>query len=135
MKLKEVKALNLQMGCEVFKAFADESRIRILHLIYKNDEMCIADLEQILDFTQTKVSRHIKYLKSAGILLVTQRDQWRYYSISERLKSIIDQLFSYVETDPQLALDLKNYHIQYANNELAIRKLHNRKNIYRLPEL
>jgi len=135
MKLKEVKALNLELGCDIFKAFSEDSRVRILYLIYKNDEMCIADLEQVLDFTQTKVSRHIKYLKTTSILQVTQRDQWRYYRIADRLKTIIETLFSYLETDAVLVQDLKNYHIQYANNELAIRKLHNKKSVYRLPEL
>jgi len=135
MKLKEVKALNLQLGCNIFKAFSEEARVRLLHLIYRNEEMCIADLEQVLDFTQTKVSRHIKYLKSTGILQVRQVDQWRYYRVDERLKNIIETLFAYVATDAVLVQDLKNYHIQYANNELAIRKLHNRKNVYHLPEL
>ena len=135
MKLKELKALNIQLGCEIFKAFSEEARVRILYLIYQNEEMCIADLEQVLDFTQTKVSRHIKYLKSAGILQATQVDQWRYYHIDESLKSIIETLFSYIDADPIFASDLKIYKIQYGNNELAIRKLHNKKNIYKLPEL
>ncbi|MFK7900802.1 MAG: ArsR/SmtB family transcription factor [Cyclobacteriaceae bacterium] len=135
MKVKEIKALTISLGCDLFKAFGEEARVRILFLIYKNDEMCIADLEQVLDFTQTKVSRHIKYLKSAGILNVEQIDQWRYYSIEGGLNGIITTLFNYLENDSLLVNDLKNFRIQYANNELAIRKLHNKKRIYTLPEL
>src|SRR3712207_9002657 len=33
----------------------------------KNSEMCISDIEQVLDFTQTKTSRHLSYLKLSGL--------------------------------------------------------------------
>ncbi|MDX1904672.1 MAG: metalloregulator ArsR/SmtB family transcription factor, partial [Thermonemataceae bacterium] len=62
-----VKHFNLTVGSQIFKAFSDESRIRIMYLLFKNKEMCISDLELILDFTQTKISRHLIYLKNAGL--------------------------------------------------------------------
>ncbi len=129
------KSFSLELGASIFKAFSEEARVRILFLLYKNGEMCISDLEHILDFTQTKTSRHLAYLKNAGILNTKKRDQWRYFEIKEEFMGIAQHLFSYLEKDNVLLEDLNNFNTLYANNVLAIRKFHNKKNIYNLPEL
>jgi ArsR family transcriptional regulator len=51
MKLKN---FGLTFGEQIFKSLSDQARVRILHLLLKNGEMTISDLEHILDFTQTK---------------------------------------------------------------------------------
>lgn len=131
-----LKTVNLSLGLQIFKAFSDESRLRILNLLINYEEMCISDLEQILDFTQTKTSRHLIYLKHSGILNSRKQDQWVYYYIKEEYLGVVTQIFSVLEEkNTQLNIDLKNYHTLYANNVLAIRKLHNRQGKYRLPEL
>ncbi len=130
-----LKTFELQMGAEIFKAFSDESRIRIMHLIFKNEEMCISDLELILDFTQTKTSRHLIILKNARLLRYKKIDQWVYYYINDAYLDIIAQIFAFLEKDATIQKDLQEYRTLYSNNELAIRKLHNRQKIYKLPEL
>ena len=77
------KAVSPKLGCQIFKALSEFSRVRILNLIQKTDEMCISDLEQILDYTQTKTSRHLSYLKNVGLLDYRKQDQWVYYFIKE----------------------------------------------------
>lgn len=129
------KAINIRTGASIFKALSEESRIRIIFLMYKNGEMCISDLEHILDFTQTKTSRHLTYLKNAGLLNSTKRDQWVYYQIKEEYMGVITQFMSFLEKDALLTSDQKNYNTLYANNILAIRKIHNQQNRYQLPEL
>ena len=62
-----VKNFSLTFGLQLFKAFSEESRVRILHLIFQQGEMCITDLEHVLDFTQTKTSRHLSYLKKCWV--------------------------------------------------------------------
>lgn len=135
MALIKIKNLKIKKASEIFKALSDESRVRILHLIFKNEEMCISDLELILDFTQTKTSRHLIYLKNAEILDYRKQDQWVYYSINKAYYDIIAQLFSFLENDSLLLNDLEEYRTLYSNNELAVRKLHNKQNKYKLPEL
>lgn len=131
----KLKSFSLLLGTNIFRALSDESRIRILHLLYKNEEMCISDLEQILNFTQSKTSRHLLYLKNAGLLNFKKHDQWVYYHLKEEFSGIITQVFSYIEKDPILIKDQQNYETLYANNALAIRKLHNLQKKYKLPEL
>ncbi len=127
----KLKSFSLYFGEQIFKALSDESRIRIIHLLFKNGEMCISDIEQILDFTQTKTSRHVGYLKNAGLLNQKKIDQWIYYSVREEVSGVISQMLSFIEKDEALVEDQKNYNTLYANNILAVRKLHNRQNKYR----
>jgi len=130
-----LKTFNLSLGAQIFKACADESRLRILSLIVLNGEMCISDLELILDFTQTKTSRQLGTLKNSGVLRYKKVDQWAYYFINETYYEIIAQLFTFLEKDPLLLKDQEEYRTLYSNNELAVRKLHNKLKIYHLPEL
>ena len=122
-----LKHFNVAFGEQVFKALGDESRIRILNLIFRNKEMCISDLEQILDFTQTKVSRHLIYLKNAGLVNFRRVDNWAYYYLKEETADFIGQIFGYLEKDPMLVKDLELYKVLYSNRELAVCKLHSRR--------
>ena len=131
----KLKALTLSHGAEIFKAFSEDARIRIVNLIHHHEEMCVSDLEQILDFSQTKTSRHVNYLKNIGLLNLKKRDQWIYYYIKEEYSGVIAQLLAYVQKDNVLQEDLRNYKILYSNNALAIRKVHNQQSRYNLPEL
>ncbi|MDW7695257.1 metalloregulator ArsR/SmtB family transcription factor [Flammeovirgaceae bacterium SG7u.111] len=125
MKLKH---FNLQLGCQFLKSFSDESRIRILQLLFKNKEMCISDIELVLDFTQTKTSRHLIYLKNAGLVDSRKVDQWTYYSIKEEVSEFVDTIYRYLDKDPVLEKDQRVYKTLYNNRELAVCKLHQNNN-------
>ena len=115
-----LKHFNLQIGSQLMKALGEESRLRILNLLMHQGSMATADLEFILDFTQTKTSRHIAYLKNAGILSARKKDQWVLYSIKEEVIDIISQILSFVEKDNQLVEDINTYNTLYSNRELAV---------------
>lgn len=118
-----LKNFSLSFGSQIFKACSDESRLRILHLILKNREMCISDLEQVLDFTQTKTSRHLIYLKNSGILNARKQDQWVFYYLKDEVLDIIDQIFQFLKKDQTLNQDFENYKTMYSNRALAVNKL------------
>jgi len=122
-----LKHFSLTFGEQVFKALADESRIRILHLILRNKEMCISDLEQVLDFSQTKTSRHLAYLRSASLVTPRKLDQWVYYSLKDEAADLVNQIFGYLERDATLQKDQEIYKILYSNRELAVNKLQTRR--------
>lgn len=130
-----VKSFDLKKGVELFNAFNDEARIRIVNLIYHHQEMCITDLELILDFTQTKTSRHLSFLKNCGVLKYKKVDQWSYYFLNPAFLEFISQLYVFMDKDATLTNDLEEYKTLYSNNELAIRRLHNKQNKYKLPAL
>lgn len=118
-----LKNFNLLLGAQIFKACADESRLRILNLIFSNGEMCITDLEQILEFTQAKTSRHLIYLKNAGILTHRRYNHWVFYQVKDEVYEIIKQIFQFLQKDQQLEKDQQLYKTLYSNRELAINKM------------
>lgn len=120
MKLKH---FNLGFGMQIFKSFSDESRTRILHLLFNVGELTISDLVSILDYTQTKTSRHMTFLRNAGMVSSRQQDQWVFYSIREEGYHIVKQIFNFLEKDAVLQKDLKTCETLRSNRELAINKL------------
>jgi DNA-binding transcriptional ArsR family regulator len=89
--------------------------------------MCTTDLEQVLDFTQTKTSRHLAYLRNAGLVAPRKLDQWVYYSLKEEAGDFVQQIYSYLERDAMLQKDQEIYQILFSNRELAINKIHTRR--------
>lgn len=65
-----------------FIALADRTRRRILNLM-REHEICVADFTGILDVSQPKISRHLAYLKNAGIVSARRDGKWMYYTIAE----------------------------------------------------
>lgn len=66
----------------IFKALADETRLRILTLLSRG-ELCVCDLMSILDLPQSTVSRHLAYLRNAGLVSDRRQGVWMYYQLSE----------------------------------------------------
>jgi len=122
-----LKNFSLSFGTQIFKALSDESRIRILSLIYQNKEMCISDLEHILDFTQTKTSRHMAYLKNARLINPRKVEQWIFYNIKDEAYDLLSQVFIYLGKDPLLTKDMETYRILHSNRELAENRIKTRQ--------
>ncbi|GAA4359722.1 hypothetical protein GCM10023185_26550 [Hymenobacter saemangeumensis] len=121
-----LKHFTVAFGQQLFKALGDESRVRILHLLLRNQEMVVADLEQVLDFTQTKTSRQLSYLKNVGLVNVRRLDNWMFYSLKEEMLDLLQQLLGFMEKDAQLLRDQQVYKTLWSNRELAAYKLQNR---------
>lgn len=83
-------------------AINDETRLRILHFIDINGEVCVCDIESSFEMIQSRISRHLKILKEAGFLKVDRRGRWAYYSIRTPLdqfrQSILKEI-SYLKMD------------------------------------
>jgi len=120
-----LKNISLNYGMKVFKALSEEPRVRILHLLINNRELSISDLEHILDFTQTKTSRHLAFLKNAGLVGSRRIDQWTFYYILEEAIEIIVQIFKFIQKDIKLIKDQEIYEILQSNRELARSKIDN----------
>ncbi|MFA0961250.1 metalloregulator ArsR/SmtB family transcription factor [Roseivirga sp. BDSF3-8] len=118
-----LKHFNLPFSVQLFKALSDEARVRILVLLQEKGNLCISDLELILDFTQTKTSRHITYLRNAGILASRKADQYVFYYIKEEVENFVRQMLKYVQSDGRLKKDLEIHDILESNRELAKNKV------------
>jgi len=118
-----LKHFNIDLGAQIFLACSDTSRLRIMNLIMNNGEMCITDLEHILEFTQTKTSRHLIYLKNSGILTSRKYNQWVFYQIKDEVFDLIKQIFQFLRRDPVLEKDQQIYQTLFTNRELALNRL------------
>jgi ArsR family transcriptional regulator len=63
-----------------FQALGDNTRLRLLNLI-GDREVCVCYFVEILGAPQPKISRHLAYLRSAGILSVRREGRWMHYRI------------------------------------------------------
>ena len=81
---------------DIFKALAEESRLRILALLMQN-EMCVCEIEECLKMTQSNVSRHLAALKNSGIVDSYKQAQWVYCKISDEFKEENQNLWLYLE--------------------------------------
>lgn len=65
-----------------FKALADRTRLRLLNLM-GTDEVCVCFFVEILKTNQPKISRHLAYLRRAGIVSTRRDGPWMHYRITE----------------------------------------------------
>lgn len=81
---------------EIFKALAEESRLRILSILLEND-MCVCELENCLGLKQSNISRHLSALKNSGLLDSYKQAQWAFYKINKEFIQEHQQLWLYLE--------------------------------------
>lgn len=66
----------------LFRALADRTRLRVLNLL-GDDEVCVCFLVEILQTNQPNISRHLAYLRRAGIVGARREGKWIHYRIVE----------------------------------------------------
>jgi ArsR family transcriptional regulator, arsenate/arsenite/antimonite-responsive transcriptional repressor len=63
-----------------FRAVSDRTRLRILYLLLRG-EICVCDLVDIIKVPQPTASRHLAYLRKAGLVTTEKRGLWMFYSL------------------------------------------------------
>ncbi|NMB97608.1 MAG: winged helix-turn-helix transcriptional regulator [Clostridiaceae bacterium] len=81
---------------EIFKALGDENRIRILNLLIIQ-ELCVCEIETVLDMTQSNASRHLNKLKTSGIITSEKKSQWVYYRINNKFIQENKLLYEFIK--------------------------------------
>ena len=79
----------------LFKAMADETRLRVLHLLTAG-ELCVCDLMRVLELPQSTVSRHMAYLRNSGWVNDRRQGVWIYYSLAEPSNCVHEALLKCV---------------------------------------
>ncbi len=68
-----------------YKCLADETRLKTLLLLEREEELCVCELMAALDESQPKVSRHLAQLRKCGLLTDRRQGQWVFYRINADL--------------------------------------------------
>ena len=66
----------------LFRALADKTRLRLLNLM-GDDEVCVCFFVEVLRATQPKISRHLAYLRKAGVVEARREGKWMHYRVVE----------------------------------------------------
>src|SRR5687767_11336270 len=98
----------------LFKALADPTRLRLIHLL-GDGEICVCSFVKTLKTNQPKVSRHLAYLRRAGLVATRRDGRWTHYRLVE-------------PSDPQAAKIFRELRYWLASNpcfsEARIKKQH-----------
>lgn len=74
----------LEQIVKQFKALGEPTRLKIVKLL-QDKELCVCELEALLEMNQPRISQHLKVLKEAGLLKERKIKQWSYVSLSSVL--------------------------------------------------
>lgn len=95
---------------EVFKALSDPTRLRLLNLLAEG-EVCVCHLGEVLRIVQPKVSRHLAYLKRAGLVSARREGKWMHYGWGKHedpmTRGILDGVRDWMMKDPAMARERK----------------------------
>jgi ArsR family transcriptional regulator len=72
----------MEQWVQLFKALADETRLRIVGLLTQG-ELCVCDLMDVLEEPQSKISRHLSYLKNSGLTYSKRVGVWMHYGLRD----------------------------------------------------
>lgn len=92
----------------LFKALADTTRLRLINLVGE-DEVCVCFFVEVLKINQPKISRHLAYLRRAGVVSARRDGKWIHYRIVEPPDSHAAHIFREVRAglaeDPAMKSD------------------------------
>jgi ArsR family transcriptional regulator len=94
---------------EIFKALSDETRLRIMHLLMAaHSDLCVCELVDSLEVPQYNISKHLKALKHAGLIIERKEGRWVYYSLAKANEPFRQALFGALASIPR-ALAAKDH--------------------------
>jgi len=95
---KLLTLLPVSDAMELFKAFAEPVRLRLLALLSEGREVCVCHLHEALELPQPTVSRHLAYLRSSGWVVARREGRWTYYKIARPTSNLHRHLIFCIET-------------------------------------
>ena len=87
----------------LFKALADATRLRILGLLLAG-EVCVCDIHESLKIPQSKASRHLAYLRRAGLVETRREGLWIHYRLGTFSDPVLSSLGDELAANPELRI-------------------------------
>lgn len=91
-----------------FVALSDKTRLRLLNLMGA-DEVCVCFFVEVLDAPQPKISRHLAYLRSAGIVEARREGKWIHYRVvmpdDQHAERILKDVLAWLKEDKDMQRD------------------------------
>ncbi|MFO8191619.1 MAG: metalloregulator ArsR/SmtB family transcription factor [Bacillota bacterium] len=91
---------------KIIKGLAEKNRVRILALLHRiKTEVCVCEIVDALEECQYNVSRHLKVLQQAGLIISRKKGKWNYYRLNEKQVPFQEKLLqavNYISSDTML---------------------------------
>ena len=82
---------------ELFKVFGDSTRIKILYVLFQS-EMCVCDIAQLLNMSQSAISHQLRVLKQAQLVKYRREGKTVFYSLADsHVTTILNQGLEHIE--------------------------------------
>ena len=89
--------MNTEALANLFKAFSEPVRLRILVLLLKKGELCVCDLVDTLALSQSVISRHLAYLRNNDVVTARREGVWMYYQLTDYAQLELSPLFNFIQ--------------------------------------
>lgn len=103
--MREDKVADLN---KFFRALADPTRLRLLNLM-SEQEVCVCYFTEVIGAPQPKISRHLAYLRRAGIVAARREGKWMHYRLTiprdSCAASILKRTMDALKSDRQMQRD------------------------------
>lgn len=97
---------------KVFKALSDETKLRILKILQERNELCVCEIMQALNISQSRASRNLGILKDSGFVTDRRNGLWVHYSINKKklneYHQVLNELLKNWLTDKDIIKEDKN---------------------------
>jgi len=98
---------------KIYQCLSDVTRLRLLHVLSQGP-LCVCDFQTVLAEPQVKISKHLGYLRTRGLVEATRRGNWMIYALPARpsaeLRANLACLQDCVAEDPRFRRDLNRLH-------------------------
>lgn len=107
----------------IYMALADQTRLRLLNLM-RGQEVCVCFFTDVLGDSQPKISRHLAYLRKAGLVKARRDGKWVHYSIvepnDEGGKRVLNEVLAWLDGQPEMRTEREMYRTICCTPELLV---------------
>ncbi|HIJ90441.1 MAG: metalloregulator ArsR/SmtB family transcription factor [Desulfobulbaceae bacterium] len=98
----------MQDFIKVMKALSDPNRVKVLKMLQLKKKMCVCEIRAVLNLAQPTVSKHLKVLEEAGLIVGKKEKLWVNYRLNTTCASphgaaMLTQLKKWLNEDPEIA--------------------------------
>lgn len=106
-----------------YMALADKTRLRLLNLM-RAEEVCVCFFTEVLGDSQPKISRHLAYLRNAGIVKARREGKWMHYSIvkpdADGGKRVLDEVLTWLDDQDEMRQEREKYKMVCCSPEMLV---------------
>lgn len=99
--------MTLEQHAAIFKALSEPVRLRITALLLQQGELCVCDIVDVLQISQSVVSRHLAYLRNSGLVSTRREGVWIYYQLIEN-DTFVTSLLALFEDESSRSTTLRH---------------------------